>query len=98
MIKVFNDMTPERLDKIRNVLVNEIYRNPNIMLNDAIRGEGYNDIDLIEVITDLYEYLHILVTRKPYNYMYHWANKCGSWVETGNFDKLVNDQEDYNGK
>ena len=98
MIKVFNDMTPERLDKIRNVLVNEIYRNPNIMLNDAIRGEEYNDIDLIEVITDLYEYLHILVTHKPYNYMFHWANKCGSWVETGNFDKLVNDQEGKDGK
>lgn len=94
MIKVFNDMTPERLDKIRNVLVNEIYRNPNIMLNDTIRGEEYNDIDLIEVITDLYEYLHILVTHKSYNYMFHWANKCGSWVETGNFDKLVNDQEE----
>ena len=93
MIKVFNEMTPERLDKIRNVLVNEIYRNPNIMLNDSIRGNEYSEIDLIEVITDLYEYLHIMVTHRPYNYMFHWANKCGSWVETGSFDKLVNDQE-----
>ena len=93
MIKVFNEMTPERLDKIRYVLVNEIYRNPNIMLNDSIRGDEYDEIDLIEVITDLYEYLHIMVTHRPYNYMFHWANKCGSWVETGNFDKLVNDQE-----
>ena len=88
MIKVFNEMTPERLDKIRNVLVNEIYRNPNIMFNDAIRGEEYTDIDLIEVITDLYEYLHILVTRQPYDYMFHWANKCGSWVESDFFQKM----------
>lgn len=92
MIKVFNEMTPERLKKIRNVLVNEIYTNPGIMLNDTIRGDDIADeIDLIEVITDLYEYLHIMVTHRPYNYMFHWANKCGSWVETGGFDKLVND-------
>ena len=31
-----------------------------------------------------------MVTHRPYNYMYHWANKCGSWVVTGGFDKLVN--------
>lgn len=92
MIRYFEEMTPEKLDKIRNVLVNEVYRNPNITLNDTIRGyDGSSDIDLLEVITDLYEYLHILVKHETYNYMFHWANKSGAWVETGNFDKLVND-------
>ena len=92
MIRYFEEMTPEKLDKIRNVLVNKIYRDPNITLNDSIRGDDdCNDIDLLEVITDLYEYLHILVKHETYNYMFHWANKSGSHVETGNFDKLVND-------
>lgn len=91
MIRYFEEMTPERLDKIRNVLVNEIYRNPIITLNDSVRGNDVSDIDLLEVITDLYEYLHILVKHETYDYMWHWANKSGSWVETGNFDKLVND-------
>lgn len=95
MIRYFEEMTPEKLDKIRNVLVNEVYRNPNITLNDSIRGnDGSSDIDLLEVITDLYEYLHILVKHETYDYMFHWANKSGSWVETGNFDKLVNDSID----
>lgn len=92
MIRYFEEMTPERLDKIRNVLVNEIYRNPYITLNESIRGDDeFSDIDLLEVITDLYEYLHILVKHETYDYMWHWANKSGSWVETGNFDKLIND-------
>ena len=48
MIKVFNEMTPERLAKIRNVLINEIYTNPSIMLNDTIRGDDLADeIELI---------------------------------------------------
>ena len=84
-------LTEDKLNKIRTYLIDNIYRNPDIMFNDAIRGDDYSDkyIDLIEIITDLYELLHQLIEGEEYDYMFHWANKIGAWVETGNFLKLV---------
>lgn len=84
-------MTKEQLDHIRIILIDDILRNPTIMFNDNIRGIENNDIDLISVIVDLYEELHKMVTGEKYNYMFHWANKVGSWVETGEFIKYVNE-------
>lgn len=83
------EINKEKLFHVRKVLIDNVFRNPTIMLSDEVRGYNEDDIDLIEVITDLYEYLHILLTGERYDYMFHWANKAGSWVDTGNFDKLV---------
>lgn len=79
-------LTKDKLNKIRSYLIDNIYRNPDVMFDDAIRGsDDDNYIDLIEIITDLYELLHIEVYNEPYDYMFHWANKCGSDVDTGKF-------------
>ena len=78
----------EQLTKIRNYLVDNIFRNPNVMFSDDIQ-----EYDLPEVICGLYEELHIAVTGKPYNYMFHWANKCGSWVDTDTFKNLVDNYD-----
>lgn len=72
-----NLISIQRLNKIRNYIVINIMRNPDIMFSD-IRD---NDVDPIEVIASLYEILHRMITGEPYNYMFHWANKCGSWVK-----------------
>lgn len=50
-------------------------------------NEADNDIDLIEIIASLYEELHREVMGEPYDYMFHWANKSGSWVESDLFEK-----------
>ena len=57
------------------------------MFSEKIRGTTDDDIDLIEIIASLYEELHREVMGEPYNYMFHWANKCGSWVESDLFEK-----------
>ena len=53
--------------------------------------ESY-EYDIPEIICGLYEYLHRLVTNEEYDYMWHWANKCGSWVETDFLDKLIEER------
>ena len=83
-----DNITKEKVDEIRCYLIDHVFRNPSIMFNDNIRGYD-DDLDLISIICDLYEYIHILTYGEKYNYMFHWANKCGSWIETGEFDKII---------
>ena len=83
----------EHLDKIRGYIVENIISNPNYLFSDAVRGESDEDPDLLEVIASLYEVLHREVTGKPYDYMFHWANKEGSWVEN---DLFTNDEQGGN--
>lgn len=82
----------KKLSYIRQFLVDEVFRNPNVMFSDQIRGEEFDTPDLATIIACLYEYLHILIEGEPYAYMFHWANKIGSWVEEGDFDLLINDR------
>ena len=85
-------MKVEQLNKIRAFLVENVFRDPKIMFSDECRGdkEGYFTVDLPEVIASLYEVLHREVTGETYNYMFHWANKIGSWVE----DELFTEEGD----
>lgn len=77
----------ERLKDIRAWLIEHIFRDDHVMFSDA-REVG--DIDLIEVIASLYNEYHNAVMGEPYDYMFHWANKCGSWVEEDLFDRVLN--------
>ena len=80
------------VEELRNFLVNDILRNPYIMFNDSIRGEEYKDIDLIGVIVGMYEIIHRMKYHVAYDYMFHWANKVGSMVETDYLKKLIDER------
>ena len=68
---------------VRELIIDNIVQNPNVMFNDNIRNDNYDYApDLVEVIVNLYELLHIEVTGEEYDYMFHWANKIGCWVDT----------------
>lgn len=67
-------MTEQKLDKIRNYIITNVMRNPDIMYNQIRDRED----DPVDIIASLYEELHKEVTGKPYEYMFHWANKIGS--------------------
>lgn len=74
-------MTKEELDNITIWIKENVMRNNKIMFEETIRGDdGYQDIDLIEVIASLHNMLYKEVTGEYYDYMFHWANKVGSWV------------------
>lgn len=81
----------ERLDKIRGWLIENIFREGYVMYSDA---REVNGIDLIEVIASLYNEYHNAVMGEPYDYMFHWANKCGSWVEEDLFDRVLKEDPD----
>ncbi len=83
--------------KETKALIVEIMRDPNYMFNDSIRGTdniyGQQDmIDLMDLIAYLYELIHELYYNKEYHYMFHWANKCGSWVEEETINDIINDR------
>lgn len=94
----------EAVKLVRNWLIENIFRNGNIMHDQRIReapGIVLNDessIDLAEVISGLYEILHAITYDESYDYMFHWANKCGSWVESDFFVKMIKEKEKENGK
>lgn len=81
-------MKKEHLDNIRNYIVDNIMRNPDYLFSDEIRGEKDTDIDLLTVIASLYEELHQEVTGEEYNYMWHFANKYGGYVDSKLFIDL----------
>ena len=81
-------MTKEELDNITVYIKDNVMSNSRIMFEDAVRGDDkYYDVDLIEVIASLHNMLYKEVTGEYYNYMFHWANKVGSWVYDDLFKK-----------
>lgn len=79
-------MDEEKLGYIRGYIVENIMRNPDIMFNEQIRE--LQDVDTVDVIASLYNELHEVVTGEPYDYMFHWANKVGSWVNEDIFKEV----------
>ena len=81
-------MSKDALDAITWWIKVNIMRNDRIMFDDVIRGDGvYQYIDLVEVIASLHNMLYKEVTGEYYDYMFHWANKVGSWVYDDLFKK-----------
>lgn len=69
-----------------------LMRDDTVMYNCYIRGmEDEEDTDLMELIAYLYEIIHQLYYHKPYRYMFHWANKVGSWLDEENIEIIIND-------
>ena len=80
-------MDAEKLEVVRQYIVNNVMRNPDIMHNEDAR----NYVDLPSVIASLYELLHREVTGEPYEYMFHWANKVGSDVADDIFKEVLDE-------
>lgn len=79
----------KELDKITETLIEQVFRNDNIMLSSSrdeymvfIDGEY---ADLIDIIASLHNLLYEAVTGEKYDYMWHWANKAGSWCNDNLF-------------
>lgn len=88
-------MTEANLNKIKSWLIDNIFRDPDIMLSESRFIEVYGDpgekteMDMACVIASLYEVLHQEVTGEPYKYFFHHANKCGAWVEDNMFTDMI---------
>lgn len=78
------------INKITDILIEKIFRNEKIMFNSALDKISI-EIDnqeyyLIDVIAALHNLLYEARTGERYDYMWHWANKIGSWCRDDCFD------------
>ena len=91
----------EKLTNITHFLAEKVFRDMNIMLSWDIPpveleksyidedGDVISEVDLVDIIASLHNLLCEAVTGNRYNYMFHWANKCGSWCHDDIFDKDI---------
>ena len=73
-------MDENELKIIREFIIDKIIREPDMFIN-CLDIDVTDQIDLIDVITGLYNMLHKSVTGEDYDYMWHWANKIGFWCD-----------------
>ena len=69
----------------------ELLHDPNFFYDDIVY-----EYNIPELLTTMFEYIHIMYYKKPYDYMFHWANKCGGWVETNWYDDYLKRRIDEN--
>ena len=85
------ELNEAKMRAIRKFIIS-LMLNDTVMYNCYIRGmEDEEDTDLMELIAYLYEIIHQLYYHEPYRYMFHWANKVGSWVDEKNIEIIIND-------
>ena len=82
----------KELETVRSHLI-PLFRDESFMYADQIRGRQapYYNVDLMEVIAALYNMLHYEVTGVVYDYFFHWANKCGAWINDADFNDFLLD-------
>lgn len=91
-------ITKEELDNITESLIEQVFRNEDVMFN--LRNNEYRVFiddeyaDLIDIIASLHNLLYEAVTGSKYDYMWHWANKVGAWCNDNLFK--VGDQDEPN--
>ena len=70
----------EELKVIREFIIDKIIRDPDMFVK-CLDIDVTEDLDMIDVVTGLYNMLHKSVTGEDYDYMWHWANKIGFWCD-----------------
>lgn len=95
----------KKLAQITRFLADNVFRNGDIMLSWDIPpvkleksytdedGNTVSEVDLVDIIASLHNLLCEAVTGNRYNYMFHWANKCGSWCKDDVFDNDIFEKE-----
>lgn len=80
-------LTVDDLNKIRSILIDQIFRNEDVMLSDFRWSEDIPCFD--SMIASLYNMLHFEVTGEEYYYFFHHANKIGAWTNDEYFDQFI---------
>ena len=91
-------MTQLQLQKLTQLLAEKIFRNGEFMYSDlnndvVITFDDGTQANAADIIASLHNLLYEEVTGNRYNYMFHWANKCGSVCEDNVFDDLLKEWE-----
>lgn len=79
----------KKLDEITEWLKESVFRNDDLNYNDELPDLHLTndiDVDIVDVIATLHNYLYESVTGDRYNYAAHWCNKIGAWCNDNIFD------------
>lgn len=91
-------MTEKQLNALTSWLIENIFRNPDIMFDDAIWNQEIElygaTFDMIDVIASLHNLLYEAITGRKYDYMFHWCNKIGSDCIDDVFNTLLLNAEE----
>lgn len=86
-------MTENQLNALTSWLIENIFRNPDIMYDDYFWKQEIElngaIFDMLDIIASLHNLLYKAVTGKKYDYMFHWCNKIGSDCIDDVFDSLL---------
>ncbi len=82
-------MTKEQLKEITSWLIDNVFRNPDVMFSEEEIKVGDDVFTMPDVIATLHNLLHEQITGERYDYMFHWANKVGSDCEDNIFDNIL---------
>lgn len=86
-------MTKDELNAITSWLIVNVFRNSHIMFSDDEIMIGDDVIGMPDIIATLHNLLYEQITGERYDYMFHWANKVGSWCEDDIFDDMLKGEE-----
>lgn len=70
--------------------INEINKTVKQWMIEHAIDDDVVESGAVDIIASLHNELHNLVTGAYYDYMFHWANKCGGWCK----DDLFKSEED----
>lgn len=91
-------MTEKQLNALTSWLIENIFRNPDIMFDDYFWNQEIElygaTFDMLDIIASLHNLLYKAVTGQNYNYMFHWCNKIGSDCIDNVFDSLLLNAEE----
>lgn len=91
-------MTEKQLNALTSWLIENIFRNPDIMFDDYFWNQEIElngaIFDMLDIIASLHNLLYKEVTGQNYNYMFHWCNKIGSDCIDDVFDSLLLNAEE----
>lgn len=85
-------ITKEKLDEITGYLLENVWRNSDVMYPYYPPGckEDPSELvsDLVDIISSLHNLLYEAVTGERYDYAFHWCNKIGSCTKDNIFDEV----------
>lgn len=61
--------------------IDDITKTVKEWMKEHAIDDGVAESGAADIIASLHNELHNLVTGAYYDYMFHWANKCGGWCE-----------------
>lgn len=91
---MYKILTKNQIDKLRNLIIDEVVCNDDVMFSDYKReGDRNPTPDAVDIIVGMFEYIYQISNGCEYDYLWHYANKRGAWCDTDYLYKWLTGEE-----